>query len=240
MIIYPAIDLKNGKCVRLKQGMKDQVTVFDDFPYKRAAEFYESGCKWLHVVDLDGAFEGKSVNGKAVEDIIKNTNMSIQLGGGIRSLSSIEKWLDKGISRVILGTVAVENPEIVKEACKLFPGKIAVGIDAREGKVAVKGWVDNTETEVLDLALRFTDAGVSAIIYTDINRDGILNGPDIKGTSELAQKISIPVILSGGVSSINDLRFIKETNIAFNGVIIGRAIYDKKIDLRQAVEEVSI
>lgn len=236
MIIYPAIDLKGGKCVRLEQGDMNKVKIFDDYPYRKAIDFENKGCEWIHIIDLDGAVKGESVNGSAVLDIIKNVKVPVQLGGGIRSIDDIEKWLSKGVSRVILGTIAVKNQAIVKEACKLFPGKIAVGIDARQGKVAIEGWLDGTDITYVDLALEFIDSGVSAIIYTDINRDGILKGPDIKGSCELVEKSSIPVILSGGVSSVEDIRAIKASGQSFNGVIIGKAIYENKIDLKEAIE----
>ena len=199
MILFPAIDLKDGECVRLKLGDMKRVTVFNDNPANQAKSFEDQGFEYLHIVDLNGAFEGKPVNGAAVEAILAAITIPAQLGGGIRDLETIEMWLDKGIARVILGTVAVRNPELVIEACKKFPGKIAVGIDARDGKVAIEGWDELSELTAIDLAKKFEDAGVAAIIYTDIARDGILKGLNFEGTRLLAKAVSIPVIASGGL-----------------------------------------
>ncbi len=232
MIFFPAIDLKDGQCVRLEKGDMDRATIFDSDPVSRAKSFLISGCSWLHLVDLNGAFQGKPVNQKAVENIIKNVDINIQLGGGIRNLKTIDLWINTGINRVILGTMALTKPDLVISACKKYPGKIAVGIDAREGMVAVEGWVKQTKIKALDLVKTFEDVGVSAIIYTDINRDGILTGPAINETIELAESINIPVIVSGGVSSIEDIKEIQSKNCSgIMGVISGRAIYDNRIDI---------
>ena len=236
MIFLPAIDLKDGQCVRLVKGEMDQATVFGDDPAAQAKIFAEAGCTWLHVVDLNGAFEGKPVNGGAVDGILGATDMSIELGGGIRDLATVEMWLEKGVSRVILGTVALKNPDLVRQACRNYPGRVAVGIDARDGFVAVEGWAETSEITALDLAKKFEDSGVSAIIYTDIERDGAMQGPNIPATLTLAQTIAIPVIASGGVSSMDDLRALKEAGgDLFEGAISGRAVYDGRIDPAQAV-----
>tara|TARA_B110000196_G_scaffold40839_1_gene31250 strand:- start:9 stop:734 length:726 start_codon:yes stop_codon:yes gene_type:complete len=232
MIFFPAIDLKDGQCVRLEKGDMDRATIFDSDPVSRAKSFLISGCSWLHLVDLNGAFQGKPVNQQAVENIIKNVDINIQLGGGIRNLETIDLWINTGIDRVILGTMALTKPDLVISACKKYPGKIAVGIDAREGMVAVEGWVKQTKIKALDLVKKFEDVGVSAIIYTDINRDGILTGPAINETIELAESINIPVIVSGGVSSIEDIKEIQSKHCSgIMGVISGRAIYDNRIDI---------
>ena len=232
MIFFPAIDLKDGQCVRLEKGDMDKATIFDSDPVSRAKSFLISGCSWLHLVDLNGAFQGKPVNQQAVENIIKNVDINIQLGGGIRNQETIDLWINTGIDRVILGTMALTKPDLVISACKKYPGKIAVGIDAREGMVAVEGWVKQTKIKALDLVKKFEDVGVSAIIYTDINRDGILTGPAINETIELAESINIPVIVSGGVSSIEDIKEIQSKNCSgIMGVISGRAIYDNRIDI---------
>lgn len=237
MILYPAIDLKDGVCVRLKLGDMDKATVYNADPAAQAQQFQAQGFKWLHVVDLNGAFEGESVNGQAVETILKATSNPVQLGGGIRTLGHIENWLEKGLARVILGTVAVRNPQLVYEACKLFPGKVAVGIDARGGKVAVEGWAEESELSVLDLAKRFEGAGVAAIIYTDIDRDGILTGINWQSTLELARSVSIPVIASGGLASMEDIKRLTEDDAAIlNGAITGRALYDGRIDAKAALD----
>ena len=237
MILYPAIDLKDGVCVRLKLGDMDKATVYNADPAAQAKQFQAQGFKWLHVVDLNGAFEGVSVNGQAVEAILKATSNPVQLGGGIRTLGHIENWLEKGLARVILGTVAVRNPQLVYEACKLFPGKVAVGIDARGGKVAVEGWAEESELSVLDLAKRFEGAGVAAIIYTDIDRDGILTGINWQSTLELARSVSIPVIASGGLASMEDIKRLTEDDAAIlNGAITGRALYDGRIDAKAALD----
>ncbi len=233
MIIYPAIDLKDGKCVRLYKGDMNQVTIFNDYPSNQAKSFQDQGFKFLHIVDLDGAIIGNSANEKSVKEILKNTTIPAQLGGGIRSLETIEKWLGLGLNRVILGTIALQNPDLVKEAAKKFPNQIVVGIDAKNGMVATHGWVESSSTSVIDLAKKFEDVGVAAIIYTDINRDGTGEGVDFEGTKKLAENISIPVIASGGVGSIEDVRQVAQLKI--DGVIIGRALYDKKIEVRNLV-----
>ncbi|MEE3317468.1 MAG: 1-(5-phosphoribosyl)-5-[(5-phosphoribosylamino)methylideneamino]imidazole-4-carboxamide isomerase [Pseudomonadota bacterium] len=235
MILYPAIDLKDGQCVRLYKGEMDQATVFNDNPAAQAQSFVDAGCEWLHLVDLNGAFAGEPVNAKAVEDILSTTKVPAQLGGGIRDMATIEMWLSKGLQRVILGTVAVENPNLVREAAKAFPGHVAVGIDARDGRVATKGWAEETDVMVTDLAQSFEDAGVSAIIYTDINRDGAMQGPNVDATAALANAVSIPVIASGGVSSLDDLRNLKACGAPLDGAISGRALYDGAIDLAEAL-----
>jgi phosphoribosylformimino-5-aminoimidazole carboxamide ribotide isomerase len=236
MILYPAIDLKDGKCVRLLRGEMDQTTVFSDKPYEQAKRFEEAGFHWLHIVDLNGAFAGKPVNAKAVSAILQNVNMLTQLGGGIRNLPTIEMWLAGGINRVILGTIALKNPTLVVQACRAFPDQIAVGIDAKGGMVATDGWARVSEMPAVDLALKFEDAGVSAIIYTDISRDGAMEGPNIEETVKLAEKLSTPVILSGGISKLDDLKAIKEHQASgIEGIIIGRALYDGSIEPKEAL-----
>ncbi len=234
MILYPAIDLKDGNAVRLVHGDMDQTTVFNDDPAAQARAFVDAGCEWLHLVDLNGAFAGEPVNAAPVEAILKACSVPAQLGGGIRDMATIERWLDKGLARVILGTVAVENPDLVREAAKAFPGKVAVGLDARNGKVATRGWAEETDVMVTDLAKSFEDAGIAAIIYTDILRDGAMKGPNIDATAALARAVDIPVIASGGVSSMGDLTALKETGI-IAGAISGRALYDGAIDLGDAL-----
>lgn len=237
MIIFPAIDIKNGKCVRLFKGDMNKVTIFNDVASNQALEFQECGFKHLHIVDLDGAIEGKSVNTNTVKEILKKINIPTQLGGGIRNIKSIEQWINIGISRIILGTAALNNPDLVKQACKEFPNKIVVGIDSIDGKAASEGWVQSSNIKTIELAKRFEDCGVCAIIYTDISRDGTLNGVDLDGTRKLAEATTIPIIASGGISSIDDLIALQEIKKeSFQGVIVGRALYDKKIsisDLRQ-------
>ena len=235
MILYPAIDLKDGNAVRLLRGDMDKATVFNEDPASQARAFVEAGCEWLHLVDLNGALAGAPVNAGAVEAILAATPVPTQLGGGIRDMATIESWLSKGLARVILGTVAVENPALVREAAKAFPGQVAVGIDARNGRVATKGWAEETDVMVTDLAKSFEDAGVAAIIYTDINRDGAMQGPNIEATAALANAVSIPVIASGGVSSLDDLRALKSCGAPLNGAISGRALYDGAIDLKDAL-----
>ena len=236
MIIYPAIDLKDGACVRLLRGEMSQATVFNTDPGDQARLFQSQGFEWLHLVDLNGAFEGKPVNGAAVESILKAVTIPVQLGGGIRDLKTIGMWLEKGVSRVILGTVALRDPELVKAACREFPGKVAVGIDAREGYVAVAGWAETSDIKALDLALKFEDCGVAAIIYTDINRDGAMGGVNVESTSDLAFHLTTPVIASGGVSSMDDLVALKaEEDTGIEGVICGRALYDGRIDPKEAL-----
>ncbi|SMX37830.1 1-(5-phosphoribosyl)-5-[(5-phosphoribosylamino)methylideneamino]imidazole-4-carboxamide isomerase [Octadecabacter ascidiaceicola] len=234
MILYPAIDLKDGQAVRLVHGDMEQTTVFNDDPAAQAREFVEAGCEWLHLVDLNGAFAGEPVNAAPVEAILKACPVPAQLGGGIRDLKTIETWIDKGLARVILGTVAVENPDLVREAAKEFPGHVAVGLDARNGFVATKGWATETDIQVTDLAKSFEDAGISAIIYTDILRDGAMKGPNIDATEALARAVDIPVIASGGVSSMADLEALKATGV-ISGAISGRALYDGAIDLGLAL-----
>ncbi len=239
MILYPAIDLKDGQAVRLVRGEMDQATVFNDDPAAQAKAFVAAGCEWLHLVDLNGAFAGEPVNAAPVEAILTATHVPAQLGGGIRDMATIEGWLDKGLARVILGTVAVENPDLVREAARAFPGHVAVGIDARAGRVATKGWAEETDVMVTDLAKSFEDAGVAAIIYTDINRDGAMQGPNIDATADLARAVEIPVIASGGVSSLDDLIALRDTGV-ISGAISGRALYDGAIDLGAALEALKI
>lgn len=234
MILYPAIDLKDGNCVRLLRGDMEAATVFGTDPAAQARAFQDAGAEWLHLVDLNGAFEGKPVNAAAVEAILAATDIPAQLGGGIRDMATIESWLDRGLTRVILGTVAVENPDLVREAADAFPGRIAVGIDARAGKVATRGWATETDVNATDLARRFQDVGVAAIIYTDIDRDGAMGGPNIHATEALARAVTIPVIASGGVSSLADLKALDDTKV-IAGAISGRALYDGALDLRQAL-----
>ena len=235
MILYPAIDLKDGRAVRLVHGEMDQETVFNENPAAQALEFVEAGCEWLHLVDLNGAFAGEPVNAAPVEEILAQCNVPAQLGGGIRDMATIERWITRGLARVILGTVAVENPQLVRDAAREFPGKVAVGIDARKGMVATKGWAEETNVNATDLAKSFEDAGVSAIIYTDINRDGAMKGPNVEETAALGNAVSIPVIASGGVSSLADLQALKACGAPLNGAISGRALYDGAIDLKEAL-----
>lgn len=236
MNIYPAIDLKDGACVRLLRGDMDKATVFSNTPAEQAALFENDGFSWLHIVDLNGAFEGKPVNGGAVKSILSRVKMQVQLGGGIRTLEMIDTWITAGVSRVILGTAALKNPVLVKEACRLFPGQIAVGIDAIGGKVAVSGWADVSDMQAVELAKRFEDAGVAAIIYTDINRDGAMQGANVAETVTLAQSITTPVIASGGVSSTQDIKNYKAVETSgIEGVIIGRALYDGAIKAEEAL-----
>lgn len=236
MILFPAIDLKDGQCVRLKLGDMDQATVFNDDPAAQALAFEAQGFSWLHLVDLNGAFEGRPVNGAAVEIILKAIQVPVQLGGGIRTLAQIEQWLAKGITRVILGTVALRDPELVKEACKRFPGRIVVGIDAKGGKVAVEGWAETAELTAIDLAKRFEDAGVAAIIFTDIDRDGVLKGLNIPSTLALANATKIPIIASGGLASIADIqRLLQPDCRILEGAITGRALYDRRLDAAEAL-----
>lgn len=237
MQIYPAIDLKDGRCVRLLRGDMEKATVFNESPADQASEFERAGFSWLHIVDLNGAFEGKPVNAAAVHAIADTARMKLQLGGGIRSLQDIERWLKAGVERVILGTAAVKNPELVTQACTTFPGRIAVGIDARNGMVATEGWAETSEVTALDLALRFEDNGVAAIIYTDIDRDGAMQGPNLEATATLAERLSTPVILSGGVSTLADLHAIAaHAGSGIEGVIVGRAFYDGSIAFKDALK----
>ena len=236
MILFPAIDLKGGNCVRLIKGDMNESTVFNTSPGGQAATFQSAGCEWLHVVDLDGAFAGRSINNEAIGSIIDSVKCPIQLGGGIRDLKSVEHWINRGISRVILGTAAMKNPEFVKESCKEFPERIVVGIDAREGSVSVEGWAKHSDMNILELADRFEDSGVSAIIYTDIDRDGVLSGVNIEGTLALASKVEIPVIASGGLSSIQELKnLLDEARGKIAGIICGRVLYENRINLEDAL-----
>ncbi len=236
MILFPAIDLKDGQCVRLQRGEMDAATVFSDDPAAQARDFEAQGFEYLHMVDLNGAFEGKPVNADAVDAILRAISIPAQLGGGIRNLATIEAWLTKGIARVILGTAAVRDPELVREACKEFPGRIAVGIDARGGMVAIEGWAQTSATSAIELAKRFEDAGVAAIIYTDIERDGVLEGLNLEATVELARAVSIPVIASGGLASIEDIKKLVQPEYAMlEGAISGRALYDGRIDASEAL-----
>lgn len=234
MILYPAIDLKDGACVRLLRGEMESATVFGTDPAAQAAAFAAAGCRWLHVVDLNGAFAGHPVNAAAVEAILAAVDVPVQLGGGIRDRATLEHWLERGIARVILGTAALRDPALVRQSAAAHPGRIAVGIDARAGMVAVEGWAETSETTATELARRFEDAGVAAIVYTDIDRDGAMAGPNIEATAALARAVSIPVIASGGVSSLADLQALKATG-AIAGAISGRALYDGRLDLAEAV-----
>ena len=236
MILYPAIDLKDGRCVRLLRGEMSAATVFNDDPAAQAASFAAAGARWLHLVDLDGAFAGKPINAKSVEAILAAVTIPAQLGGGVRDLGTIEAWLGKGIARVILGTAALTNPALVKEGCRKFPGRVAVGIDARGGKVAVEGWAKTSEMTALDLACRVEDAGAAAIIFTDIERDGALAGANVAATATLARALKTPVIASGGVASLDDLAALKtHESEGVAGAILGRALYDGRIDLKAAL-----
>jgi phosphoribosylformimino-5-aminoimidazole carboxamide ribotide isomerase len=237
VILFPAIDLKEGLAVRLEQGDMARATVFHRDPAQQALAFETQGFKHLHVVDLDGAFAGKPMNGAAVERILKTVGMCVQLGGGIRDMATVEGWLEKGVNRVILGTAAVRNPDLVKEAARSFPKKIAVGLDARDGKVAVQGWAESSELSALDIARRFEDAGVAAIIYTDVARDGMLQGINWDATVALADAISIPVIASGGLASIEDIKALLGPRAKkLEGAIAGRVLYDGRLDAAEALQ----
>jgi len=237
MILFPAIDLKDGQCVRLKLGDMEQATIFNDNPAAQAKRFESQGFEWLHLVDLNGAFEGRPINGKAVEEILKAISIPVQLGGGIRDLATIEHWLSRGVTRVILGTIALRNPDIVREACTEFPGEIVVGIDAKAGHVAVEGWGESSSLTAVELGKRFEDVGVSAIVFTDIDRDGILKGINFEKTLELANSVNIPVIASGGLASIKDVERLLEPDCAIlEGAISGRAIYDGRLDPKAALK----
>ena len=236
MILYPAIDLKDGVCVRLQRGEMDRATVFNDDPGAQAKQFADAGCAWIHVVDLNGAFEGKPVNAAAVEAILANVDIPVQLGGGIRSLDIAADWLARGVRRIVLGTAAVKDPAMVVEACRRWPDRVAVGIDARGGFVAVEGWAEQSTLSVTDLAKRFEDAGVAAIVYTDIDRDGMMKGVNVEATAALAAETAIPVIASGGIASLDDLRALRARgNIA--GAISGRALYDGRLDIGASLAE---
>jgi len=234
VILYPAIDLKDGQCVRLLRGDMARATVFNRDPADQARKFAAAGAQWIHVVDLDGAFAGKPKNAAAVDAILKAVpGIKVQLGGGIRDRATIKAWLDKGVARVVLGTAAVKNPELVKEACKEFSGRVALGIDAHQGKVAVEGWAESSSLSALELARRFADAGAAAIVYTDIERDGALEGVNLEATAELARAVKIPVIASGGIASLDDIAALKAKGIP--GAILGRALYDGRVDLQSAL-----
>lgn len=237
MILFPAIDLKDGVCVRLLRGDMNAATTFNDDPAAQARIFESQGFSWLHLVDLNGAFAGKPVNGDSVSAILAAVKIPVQLGGGIRDMATIEDWLARGVRRVILGTVAVRDPELVRAACRAFPGRVALGIDARDGMVAVAGWAEATAISVQELAVRFEDAGAAALIYTDIDRDGAMGGPNIAATVALAEAVNIPVIASGGVSSLADLEALKATRCpGIEGVISGRALYDGRLDPAAALK----
>jgi len=231
VILFPAIDLKDGACVRLQQGDMARVTVFNHDPAAQAQAFEAHGFEYLHVVDLNGAFAGKPVNASAVEAILRGISIPVQLGGGIRDLATVEAWLEKGVSRVIIGTAAVKDPQLVKEAARLWPSRVAVGLDARDGKVATEGWASSSELSALEIARRFEDAGVAAIIYTDIARDGLLKGLNLEATIALADAVRVPVIASGGLASIEDVRQLLEPRARrLEGAIAGRALYDGRLD----------
>ena len=234
MELYPAIDLKDGQCVRLVQGDLDRATVFSDDPAAQARRFVAAGCRRLHLVDLNGAVAGRPVNAAAVEAILDAVETPCQLGGGVRNLAAIESWLAKGVARVILGTLAVTAPDLVRQACRQFPGRIALGLDARGGRVAIQGWTEQSEVTTLELARRFEDAGAAALVHTDIDRDGVLQGPNVAATAALARAVRIPVIASGGVASLDDLKALQAAG-GIAGVIVGRALYDGRIDLAEAV-----
>lgn len=241
MILFPAIDLKGGRCVRLRQGDMDRATVFNDDPAAQAKTFEDQGFRWLHVVDLDGAFAGKPMNAAAVDAILGRVGFPVQLGGGIRDMQTVEGWLEKGVRRVIIGTAAVRDPDFVKAAAKAFPGQVAVGIDARDGFVAVEGWAETSSLSAEDLGRRFEDAGVAAIIYTDIARDGMLEGVNWDGTIALANALSIPVIASGGLGSMADIERLAAPDAAIlEGAITGRALYDGRIDPKAALERLAV
>ena len=237
MILFPAIDLKDGQCVRLEQGDMARATTFNTDPAAQARAFAAQGFRWLHVVDLNGAFAGRSVNGEAVEAILAATDLPVQLGGGIRDMAGIAAWMTRGVARVILGTAAVDNPDLVRNAAAAFPGQIVVGIDARDGHVAVRGWAETTAMNAIDLARRFEDAGVSALVYTDIDRDGLLKGLNIPATLALANAVSIPVIASGGLASLADVERLLEPDCAIiEGAVAGRALYDGRLDPTAALK----
>ncbi|MFC2951293.1 1-(5-phosphoribosyl)-5-[(5-phosphoribosylamino)methylideneamino]imidazole-4-carboxamide isomerase [Marinicaulis aureus] len=235
LTLYPAIDLKGGECVRLLHGRMEDSTVYNTDPASQAAAFEASGFNWVHIVDLDGAFAGAAVNGEAVDAILKRISLKAQLGGGVRDLAAVERWLEAGMARVILGTAAVNDPEFVTEACKRYPGRIVLGVDARDGRVKTDGWDGDTETSPADLVKRYADQGVAAVVYTDISRDGALAGVNLEATAALADVSAIPVIASGGVASLDDIKALKTAHDNIEGVIIGRALYDGRIDPAEAI-----
>lgn len=236
MILFPAIDLKSGSCVRLVRGDMAQATIFNDNPAEQALAFQRQGFEYLHLVDLDGAFAGKPVNAEAVKKILESVSIPVQLGGGIRDLRTVERWLGKGIERVIVGTAAVRDPDLVREAARLYPGRIAVGIDARDGLVAIEGWAKTAQMSAIELGRRFEDAGVAAIVYTDISRDGVMKGLNIEATLALADATSIAVIASGGLASLADIARLLEPDCArLAGAITGRALYDGRLDAGEAL-----
>lgn len=231
MILFPAIDIKNGQCVRLLRGDMAEATVFGSDPSVQAQNFVAAGCEWLHLVDLDGAFAGTPVNASAVEAILAAVTVPVQLGGGIRDIDTVSRWLDKGIARVILGTAAVEDAAFLTAAAGAYPGKIVVGIDARDGRAATRGWADQTDVSAIDLARRAQDCGAVAIIYTDIDRDGAMQGPNVDATAALSRAVAIPVIASGGVSSIDDVVALRDCGAPLEGIVMGRALYEGAVDL---------
>ena len=235
MILFPAIDLKDGNCVRLFKGRAGEATVFNDDPAAQAKSFADSGCEWLHVVDLDGAFQGEPRNSASVSRILSAVSAPVQLGGGIRDIATVEHWIGRGVSRVVLGTAAVENPELVKDASRKFPGRVAVGIDARKGIAATRGWIKDTAVKARDLALSFEDCGVAAVVYTDIDKDGAMAGPNVDATLSLADSLSIPVIASGGIASIADILRLRNGSENLHGAVIGRALYNGAFTLAEAL-----
>jgi phosphoribosylformimino-5-aminoimidazole carboxamide ribotide isomerase len=238
LTLYPAIDLKDGACVRLRRGAMNEATVYSDDPGAQARAWQQAGFRWLHVVDLNGAFAGRSENAGAVAAILANADVPVQLGGGLRDMAAITRWIEAGITRVILGSAAVKDPTLVREACRTFPGRVAVGIDARDGMVATEGWAETSDLSAEGLALRFEDAGVAAIIHTDIARDGMLSGVNIEATLALAARVAIPVIASGGIGGLDDLRALKQAaeGSRVEGVIVGRALYDGRVDPAAALD----
>jgi phosphoribosylformimino-5-aminoimidazole carboxamide ribotide isomerase len=236
LIVFPAIDLKGGQVVRLAEGDMDRATVYGDDPAAQALAFAEAGAEYLHMVDLDGAFAGESRNAEAVESVVRAFPGHVQLGGGIRTRESIERWFDLGVSRVVIGTAALENPELVREAARDFPGGIVVAVDARDGMVATKGWADVSDVSISDMGRQFEDAGVAALLYTDVGRDGLLKGCNVQATVDLARAVRIPVIASGGVAGIGDIRILAlHARDGIEGVITGRALYDGRLDLATAL-----
>mgnify|MGYP001248152999 CR=1 FL=1 len=239
LILYPAIDLKDGKCVRLLRGNMNKSTIFHDKPYLKAQEFEKEGCKWLHVVDLDGAFAGKSINSKAIDEIISSTSLSIQLGGGIRTLQNIDFWLNKGVKKVIIGTAAIETPGLIDQASSSYPYKVSLGIDAKDGKVAINGWSDTSEVKSIDLLKKYENCNLNSIIYTDINKDGAMQGPNFDELKKMSIKSSFPIIASGGVSSLEDIKRIKLCHQNIKGIIVGRAIYENALNLSETLKFLS-